>query len=185
MSQPKAPRCAGEIAARITHTAAALCSVLNSREQPTAAGDSGHDHGLHIFARRLLVGVGEHVAPGQAPTADGVAQLVLDAEPLREALAFREDANARRRQTDWELHSLAYMLLTSLDLLSTRYPEVDAHVDAAIRERQRAKPFSESVAAVLADWPVEQRARLADELADQGYELPPDVVDALRTVPDA
>lgn len=85
---------------RITRQAAALRSALDIREQPTPAVDCEHDHGLHIFARRLLAGVDEHVAPGQVPTVDGVAQLVLDAEPLREALALREDDTTRRKETD-------------------------------------------------------------------------------------
>ncbi|MEU0030641.1 hypothetical protein [Streptomyces sp. NPDC006335] len=153
--RPAPARSAADLATRITHQAACL-------------GD-----------------VGQHATPGQAPTADGAAQLVLNAEPLRETLAFREDADTSRRETGWELHALAYMLLPNIDLLSTSYPEINEHVDAAIRERQRAKPFSESVAAVLTDWPAEQRARLTAEFVDQGDELPSDMIGALRTDPGA
>ncbi|MFI6468533.1 hypothetical protein [Streptomyces sp. NPDC050538] len=162
-----------------------LCAALDTREQPTPVVDSEHDHGLHIFARRLLAGVDNHVAPERAPTANGVAQLVLDAEPLRETLALREDDTTRRKKTHWELHSLAYMLLTTVDLLSVGYPDLDARVDEAIRERERARPFSESVAATMAAWSAEQRTRLAAELARQGEELPADVAAVLRTELDA
>ncbi|WP_331731961.1 hypothetical protein [Streptomyces sp. NBC_00989] len=147
---PEPRRDAAGLAVRITHQAAALRSALDTREQPTPAVASEHDHGLHIFARRLLDGVDKHVAPERAPTADDVAQLVLDAEPLREALALREDDTTRRKETDWELHSLAYMLLTTVDLLGGGHPELNVRVDEAIRERERAHPFSESVAATLA-----------------------------------
>ncbi|WP_331739626.1 hypothetical protein OG613_44145 (plasmid) [Streptomyces sp. NBC_00015] len=77
------------------------------------------------------------------------------------------------------------MLLTTIDLLSAGHPKIDAHVDAALRERQRAKPSGESVAAVLAAWPAEQCARLTAELAFQGLELPSDVIGVLRTDPGA
>ncbi|MGW0337081.1 hypothetical protein ACWD0J_35530 [Streptomyces sp. NPDC003011] len=187
MPEPhRAPaRSAADLGARLSYQAARLDSTLDAREHHTGDGGPEHDHGLHILARRLLAAVGQQATPGQAPTANAVAQLVLDAEPLREALAFREDDATRRRDTDWELHSLAYMLLTTIDLLSAGHPEIDAHVDAALRERQRAKPFSESVAAVLADWPAEQRARFTGELADLGVTLPSDVIGGLRTDPGA
>ncbi|MDQ1031315.1 hypothetical protein QF035_008897 [Streptomyces umbrinus] len=182
--RPAPARSAADLAARLTHQAARLGSALDTREQRTDAGGPEHDHGLHNLARRLLAGVGQHITPEQAPTADGVAQLVLDAEPLRETLALREDDTTHRRETDWELHSLAYMVLTTIDLLSVGYPDLDARVDEAIRERKRARPFSESVAATLAAWPAEQRARLAGELTRYGQELPPDVAAALRTGTD-
>ncbi|NNN34404.1 hypothetical protein HLK59_29390 [Streptomyces sp. S3(2020)] len=167
--RPTPARSATDLAARITHQAARLGSALDTREQRTDTGGPEHDHGLHTLARRLLASVGQHTVRGQAPTADAMAQLVRDAEPLREALALREDADTRRRDTDWELHSLAYTLLTTIDVLSAGHRDIDAHVDAALRERQRAKPFSESVAV----------------LANQGVELPSDVIGALRTDPGA
>ncbi|MFI7505094.1 hypothetical protein ACIBVL_42800 [Streptomyces sp. NPDC049687] len=77
------------------------------------------------------------------------------------------------------------MLLTAIDLLSARYPGIDAHVDAAIRERQRAKPFSESVAAVLADWPAEQPPGSPPNSRRGDRSCRPNVVGALRTDPDA
>lgn len=171
--------------ARLIVQAAALRRALDTREQRSAAGSSEHDHGLHTFASRLLAGIDKHIHPGQVPTIEAVARLVLEAEPLREALALREEDAARRQTTDWELHSRAYTVLTTIDLLSVGHPDLDAHVDAAILDRQRAKPFSEAVAAVLADWPAEQRTRLATELARCGQEFSPDVMAALRTEPDA
>jgi hypothetical protein len=75
-------------------------------------------------------------------------------------------------------------VLTTVDLLSVGYPDLDACVDEAIRERERARPFSESVAATLAAWPAEQRTRLVAELALQDEELSPDLAAALRTDAD-
>ncbi|MGW5442727.1 hypothetical protein [Streptomyces asiaticus] len=171
--------------ARLAEQAASLRSALDTREQHAADGGPEHDHGLHVFAHCLLTGIDQHIHPDQEPTAEAVAQLVLDAEPLREALALREDDATRRREVDWELHSRVYVVLTTIDLLSVGHPDLDARIDAAIRERQRARPFSESVAAALVDWPAEQRTRLAAELASYGQELPSDVAAALRTEPDA
>jgi hypothetical protein len=70
-------------------------------------------------------------------------------------------------------------------LLSVGYPDLNARVDEALRERERVRPFSESVAATLAAWPAEQRTRLATELACEGAELMSGVAAALRTEPDA
>ncbi|TQE33094.1 hypothetical protein [Streptomyces ipomoeae] len=173
------------LATRITQQAALLRTAIGEREQRTDSGGVEHDHGLHVFISRLLAMVDEHVVSGQPPAPAAVAELVLDAEPLREALALREDDTTRRRDTDWELHSLAYQLLTSVDLLSTHHPELDTLVDQALRERQRAHPFSESVAEVLGSWPAPQRARLAGELARRGEELPPEVAAALQSGTDA
>lgn len=64
------------------------------------------------------------------------------------------------------------MLLTAVDLLSVGYPDLDARVDEAIRNWERAHPFSESVAATLAVWPAEQCTQFASEIARQGEELP-------------
>lgn len=182
---PEPRRDAAGLAVRITHQAAALRSALDTGEQPTAAGDSEHDHGLNIFARRLLKGIDKHVAPDQAPTTDGMVQVDLDTEPLREALALREDDTAHRQETGWELHSRTYILLTTVDLRTVGYPDFDARVDEALRGRKRARPFSEPVAATLADWPAAQRTGPATELVFQGAKLTSDVAAALRTEPDA
>jgi hypothetical protein len=180
MSQQPAPP--SDRAARIPAQAARLRTALTEREQRTDNGGPEHDHALHVFINKLLATADKHIAPGEPPAAQGIAELVLDAEPLREALALREDEKTRRRETDWELHSLAYQLLTSVDWLSAAYhPELDRLIPETIAERQRARPFSEWVAKTVAAWPAEQRARLATEVAQQGGELPSEVTEALRT----
>ncbi|MFD6534911.1 hypothetical protein [Streptomyces goshikiensis] len=165
--------------ARIQDQADRLRAALTQRGQRTDSGGQGHDHGLHVFISQLLTTAGKHIVPGKAPAAQGVAELVLDAEPVREALALREDECTRHREPDWELHSLTYRLLTSVDWLSSAYPDLDRLLAEVIRARQRARPFSESVAQVLANGPDAQRARLADEVTLHGGELPPAVAEAL------
>ncbi|MET9551056.1 hypothetical protein ABZY36_38090 [Streptomyces sp. NPDC006627] len=178
MSQQPTPP--SDRAARLPNQAARLRAALSEREQRTDSGGPEHDHGLHIFLDKLLVTASKHIVLGKVPAAPGVAELVLEAEPLREALAFREDGNTRRRETDWELHSLAYQLLTSVDWLSAAYPEMDTLSPETIAERQRARPFSEWVAQTVAAWPAGQRARLAEEVAHQGGQLPAEVTEALQ-----
>jgi hypothetical protein len=171
--RPAPPRSAAGLAARLTTQADGLREALRLREQRAAADGPEHDHGLHNLANRLLA----VVAAEQPPTEDAVARLVRDAEPLREALLLREDAAAAvaDREVDWELHSLAYRLLTTVDLLSVNYPDV-----SPAGSRFDDRPFSAAVADTVTGWPADQRARLAEELGRSGAELPEALATALR-----
>lgn len=167
MTSPRrASRSAASLAARLADQAARLREGLHRREQLAAAGGSEQDHGLHHLAARLLAVVGEEVVPQQRPTDAAVARLIRDAEPLREALQLREDATAAGREVDWELHSLGYRLLTTVDLMSANYPHVPPAGPPSYRH------VSDLVADAVAAWPDEQCARVAAVLADAGVELP-------------
>ncbi|MFH8294928.1 hypothetical protein [Streptomyces sp. NPDC018059] len=170
MTEPRSapPRSAAGLAARLADQAARLREVLHRREQRTADGGPEHDHGLHHLAARLLAVVTEGVVPDQAPADETVARLLRDAEPLREALALREDTAtaAAVREVDWELHSLAYRVLTVVELLEVNYPHVTPASGPPYRH------VSDLVADAVAVWPEEQRARVGAVLADAGVELP-------------
>ncbi|MDJ0466149.1 hypothetical protein [Streptomyces sp. H27-C3] len=167
--RPAPSRSAAGLAARLAVQATALREALRRREQRDAAGGPEHDHGLHNLANRLLAIVAADVVPEQPPADDTVARLVRDAEPLREALLLREDdaTAAAVRDVDWELHSLAYRVLTVVELLEVNYP----HVTPA-GSRSPFRPISDLIADAVATWPEEQRVRVAAELARAGVELP-------------
>ncbi|WP_282792918.1 hypothetical protein [Streptomyces sp. CC224B] len=164
--RPEPPRSAAGLAARLADQATALREALRQREHRAANGGPEHDHGLHHLAARLLAGAAEDLVPQQPPADDTVARLIRDAEPLREALLLREDAATAVREVDEELHTLAYRVLTTVDLLGTNYP----HVTPAGPPRYRH--VSDLVADAVAAWPEEQRARVTAVLADAGVELP-------------
>ncbi|MEV7681489.1 hypothetical protein AB0O64_23490 [Streptomyces sp. NPDC088341] len=171
MTEPRsAPsRTAAGLAARLAVQATALREALRRREQRAAAGGPEHDHGLHHLAHRLLAIVADDVVPEQPPADDTVARLIHDAEPLREALLLREDAATATavREVDWEMHSLAYRVLTVVELLEVNYP----HVTPA-GPRNPYRSMRDLVADAVATWPNEQRVRVTAVLANAGVELP-------------
>ncbi|MEU3704864.1 hypothetical protein AB0E82_21550 [Streptomyces anulatus] len=149
MTEPRsAPsRTAAGLAARLAVQATALREALRHREQHAADHGPEHDHGLHHLVNRLLIRA---------------------AEPLREALLLREDdATAPAgREVDWELHSLAYRVLTVVELLEVHYPHVTPAGSSPFRSMR------DLVVDAVATWPEEQRVRVAAELAKAGVELP-------------
>ncbi|WP_435058369.1 hypothetical protein [Streptomyces sp. bgisy060] len=169
MTEPRsAPsRTAAGLAARLAVQATALREALRRREQRAAADGPEHDHGLHHLANRLLAIVAA-VVPEQPPADDTVAQLIRAAEPLREALLLREDdaTAAAVREVDWELHSLAYRVLTVVELLEFHHPHVAPAGSPPFRSMR------DLVVDAVATWPEEQRVRVAAELAKAGVELP-------------
>ncbi|MYR61636.1 hypothetical protein GTY54_37310 [Streptomyces sp. SID625] len=138
------------------------------------------DRGLRVFIDLLLATVGKRLVCSEAPTAQGDAEPVLYAAPLRGTSAPCEGDSTRCRATDWELHLLTYQLLTSIDWLSAAYPELGTLVPETIREGRHVRPFSERVAQAAAARIAGRRDRPAEEVVLLGQGLPAAMTEALR-----
>ncbi|MEJ8654617.1 hypothetical protein WKI65_42955 [Streptomyces sp. MS1.AVA.3] len=164
------------LAARLAAQADGLGTALRLREHRAADGPE-QDHGLHNLANRLVAIVATGFVPAKQLTEEAVARLVRGAEPLREALLLREDiaAAAAGREVDWELHSLAYRVLTTVDLIGINYP--NASLGGSLLDDHL---ISVAVTEAVTCWPQEQRTRFVEELVHSGVKLPDRLAAALR-----